>query len=492
MAVYEQPTFDKWKLRDWPAGPPDAVRAARQEMLAAAGENARRLGTGSPDASQIARIIGTGHQAWLWHPGILAKDVRTWRLAEKAAPATVIHVVVDHDVHAALTLELPVISDERLSVRTVKLADEKPDVPSGCQPPVSGEAVAKRAEAIVAEFGDSLPRDVASGLLRLSAAFREVEKAGGIETLAEQVTAVTWALARGSAWAKNTGVVFGTELHRSPCFGTFVGALLKDAEWAVVRYNEATRLFPGAGIGELRIERDRVELPLWWLAWNQPRKRVFADLSDSVPALVLEDGTELAWQSGMSRAGFLAPRALSLTAIFRGWLCDGFVHGKGGGIYDRITETWWNIWAGANVIGVALAPMAVASADVRMKFDVPVADRDERLHAIWRQRWLEYNVDVAMDEPSERKHELVEEMEHIAPGSGIDRAERREVRKRNAERFREIRAITAAMREAHPELLEEAAKEVERTTIGDLNRATALKRDWFWGLYSPRELAELG
>ena len=88
MAVYEQPTFDKWKLRDWPAGPPDAVRAARQEMLAAAGENARRLGTGSPDASQIARIIGTGHQAWLWHPGILAKDVRTWRLAEKAAPAT--------------------------------------------------------------------------------------------------------------------------------------------------------------------------------------------------------------------------------------------------------------------------------------------------------------------------------------------------------------------------------------------------------------------
>lgn len=490
MAIFEQPALETWTLRPWKSGLSDVVRAARERLFHDVNENARRLGTAAVESPQWDRVIGTGHQAWFWHPGILAKDVRSWKIAAHShAPASVVHVVVDHDVHPALSIELPVVRDQQLSLHVLKLGEELPEVPSGCHPPVRAENVTRAVEGAIAELGASLPRDVATGLTRLAIAFRVTEKRNAPATLAQQVTAVTWALSGGAAWAANIGVVFGTELHKQPVFQAFVETLTRDALNAATQYNKAVEQFPTAGIGVLKIESGRVELPLWWLEWEKPRRRVFANISNGNAELVSEDGVRLNARA-TDHAGFLAPRALTLTACFRAWLSDGFVHGKGGGVYDRVTEAWWDLW-GAKATGIALAPMAVASADLRMKFNVPVADRDERLQAIWRKRWLSYNVDLALDEPHDQKHELVQEMERIEPGSNLGRQERREIRARNAKRFQEIRNIVESLRVEHPEIEQAAQKEIDRTTIGESNRAAALKRDWFWAIYPPRDLAAL-
>jgi hypothetical protein len=58
---------------------------------------------------------------------------------------------------------------------------------------------------------------------------------------------------------------------------------------------------------------------------------------------------------------FVAPRALTLTAIARLALCDAFIHGTGGARYDRAMERWIRAAFGEEA-HAALSPMTVATA----------------------------------------------------------------------------------------------------------------------------------
>ena len=60
-------------------------------------------------------------------------------------------------------------------------------------------------------------------------------------------------------------------------------------------------------------------------------------------------------------AELVAPRALTLTAIARLTLCDVFIHGTGGGHYDRAMERWIAAALGDEA-RAALAPMQVVTA----------------------------------------------------------------------------------------------------------------------------------
>ncbi|MFM7261794.1 MAG: hypothetical protein ACKO3W_14455, partial [bacterium] len=60
-------------------------------------------------------------------------------------------------------------------------------------------------------------------------------------------------------------------------------------------------------------------------------------------------------------ADSVAPRALALTAIARLVLCDVFIHGTGGGRYDRAMERWISAALGHDA-RAALAPMEVVTA----------------------------------------------------------------------------------------------------------------------------------
>jgi hypothetical protein len=60
-------------------------------------------------------------------------------------------------------------------------------------------------------------------------------------------------------------------------------------------------------------------------------------------------------------AELVAPRALALTAIARLVLCDVFIHGTGGGRYDRAMERWIATALGEEA-SAALAPMDVVTA----------------------------------------------------------------------------------------------------------------------------------
>ena len=443
----------QWRL----AGRGVADRAALRALSERSAET-----FGAPPLRPSKGIIAAGHQAQLWHPGILAKDMAA-RFAAARLDAEPLHVVVDHDVLDEVAVDLPVHRGRKLSVRRLVLIKARSLVAACSQPPAPHGEVVQRIESAIADLGDALAADVGP----LIDAFGDLPPC---RHLAEQVTAALVRLKRPHV--APAAVVFASDLSSLDEFVDLCERMLHDARCCVRCYNQAAAARPEAAVATLRIEPDRVELPLWALTANEPRHRVFADLSDSKPTLALEHGGPI-----NSAGTILAPRALLFTALMRCAYCDLFVHGKGGALYDRVTEQWFGDWLGAE-----LAPMTVVSADLHMRFDAPVAAPVDLVRARWRVHHLPHNLDrfLKLDDPdSARKRILLTRMDD----------DRDRVRRSKA--FREIHVINDALGRRHGEVLAGAQQQLEAAVAGVINRDIARKRDWCFAIYPPQQLAAL-
>jgi hypothetical protein len=161
----------------------------------------------------------------------------------------------------------------------------------------------------------------------------------------------------------------------------------------------------------------------------------------------------------------------------RSALCDFFIHGRGGGVYDRVTEKWWHHWQGE-----ALAPTAVVSADVTMPFDVPTATRGDVAAARWQCHHLPHNLDRALglDGPLVReKYRLIEQV------ARDDAPWRRWLG------FCAIHRINAALAVQHPEVVAAAKQRRAEAEQGLANSAVAARRDWCFALYDAATLERL-
>lgn len=433
----------------------------RSDLLTTASANAGRLGLPGPTGAHRP-IIASGHQPWLWHPGILAKEIAMRAGADRLGAQT-LHLIVDQDVHAALELELPHVDGQRLSTRLVHLGDERLTVPTGFQPPADARQIIHRLKVTKADA----PASVGAGLDRLIEAFSDLPDC---RTLAEQMAVALHRLKR--PWAGDVPVIFASDLAATDVFSQLVDAMLSDARSCVHVYNRAVDTHPQTGMSRLIEHRELVELPLWAAAWQQPRQRVFADVVDTKPLLVLQDGTPI----NHDRLTLL-PRALFMTALLRSRFTDIFIHGKGGGLYDAVTEAWWRDWQGQ-----ALLPRATVSADVWLSFDVPVADRHELAKARWYRHWLPHNVDRVAEvnaKQAAEKRTLIEQMDD----------DRDKHRRRAA--FERIHRINADLLASHLQTLDEAEARLTRAAVGVGNATIARKRDWCFALYPPQQLDEL-
>lgn len=446
------------RLRLEPAPPwavPTSTSTSRDAIARCINAHADRLGTAHLDAT--GRVIATGHQAWLWHPGILAKDMAMVAACQSTG-ASPLHLVVDQDAHEALSITVPTVDDEELGTRTLRLVSHDPAVPTGWQPAVDVDAVRERLGSF------SLPGRVDTDLIdplrkRLFDALTDLPP---YRTLAEQIAVVLTRLMR--PYCGDLSLVFASDLVEIFDYDE----VLRDARACAEAYNRAVAAQPNSGIAPLMVERERVELPVWACRWNSPRQRVFADLADSEPLWTFANGEPV------DREQYdLAPKALLLTAIMRSRVCDLFIHGSGGagvsggpGGYDRITEQWWADWRGET-----LAPMALATADVYLGFDVPVADREDVTRAVWYQHHLPHNIDRVSGEPDPRKVALF----NVKGKAAYERLQR----------------INADLVAAHPELMREADERLRRVRTGLQNAALAAKRDWCFAFYPSEKIETL-
>lgn len=442
-------------LHDWAIAPrPDSCADDRRALIQAVNHNADRLGTATLEPDPATPLIATGHQAFLWHPGILAKDIAL-RAAALRFDAQCFHLIVDQDVHEAWHAEQPVVQGDTARVERLELATTTAAVPTGQQPPadITPNALPQIDDALI----DAPPT----------------------RTLAEQLAVVL-------DWLKQPiveaiPIAFTSDLARLPAFHRLVDAMLNDPVGCVEAYNTAVKAHPEARAQPLARRDDRVELPLWSLAWLKPRTRVYADPGNP--------GTPLDASGQPLDRGTLAPRALAMTALLRSALVDLFIHGLGGAKYDRITDHWLEHWAPSPLrqsrSGIDLAPATAVSADLHLDLPVPVASPDELRHATWLAHHLPHNLDRRLP-ANQTDPALVKRKADILQHMDDDRDP-----KRRATLFAELHAINDRLAAEHPQPLRDAQAQLQRARAGIHNHDIATKRDWPFPIYPQPKLQAL-
>jgi hypothetical protein len=213
------------------------------------------------------------------------------------------------------------------------------------------------------------------------------------------------------------------------------------------------------------------ELPLWRIGPGQ-RDPVFT------PSANFDAGLDANFDAGFD-AGLehVAPRAFLMTAIARTGLCDLFVHGTGGGRYERVTERWIEAW-----LGIELAPMSVATATLRLPLEgLLTSGISARTAADVRRAHFDPDL---LGQPtnglSPSKRELL---------AAIAEAPRRSLLRR--ERYRELQRFMDERRTVHADAL--AALRSESSASREFLRSIEIahSRTWPWPLHGDERIADL-
>jgi hypothetical protein len=458
----------------WP-GLVRAAFAARDRSMAEANRRALGLPTDRP-------VVMSGHQARVWHPGILAK----WMASVAAAGAVgegaaAAWVVVDQDEGDPFEVVFPArLPGGRLARRSWPGRDPLAGAPAALRP------AATDLPAPGVEAPESVALDcVAAGLARVRGA---MAARAGEPSAARQVARAAADLAgpvspRGAAPV----LVYASDLCRAPLLADLVARMRRDADGCAGAYNRAVAESPGSGVSMLATDDARrgAELPLWRLrpaagALPARRERVYADTIGSTP---LEQ---------------LAPRALLMTAVLRLACCDLFIHGTGGGGedgggggapagYDAVMERWIAGWLGDGAggrgaeRGPRLAPAAVVTATLRLPFGIEPATAEQAARAAWLAHRARHDPALLGDgEAARAKRALVER---------IAAARRRGEHPRDL--FLHLHDLLRQSRERHAERL--ARLEAEAGAVRARLRDAAIINDrtWPFPLYPGDDLAAL-
>lgn len=336
------PPAGGWNLTLAPAPLTAMQRQFRQEL-------------GLPTAGTI---VMSGHQAEVWHPGIVAK----WFAMKSLAAAHNAHaawVVVDQDDNDPTRIKYPTNNLER---RTLGM--ERPAKPTGARP----------AEPHIATVPEDCAAPARDGLARLLNAVNTHAKP---PTLAEQYTRAACDLL--GRHADGVTLVNASRLQHTTLFRKFVRAMRADGT-AVRLYNRAV-LDTGRAGGVRTLHSDAArgeELPLWRLHPSGARLPIYA-------------------KDALGPGESLAPRALVLTALFRIAGCELFIHGLGGGVYDRVTDRWLELLrqdptTRALVGDTRPAPTCVVTATRYLPLaSNSLATPEEIAHASWRAHRAQFD-----------------------------------------------------------------------------------------------------
>lgn len=418
-------------------------------------------------------VIMSGHQAELWHPGILAKWIAGVEIARRVG-GVFAWLHVDQDTNEPGAIDVPVIDGSGVLVkRTLTLVDPSRDVPTGSRP----AARIDRARAAPAR-GESLVDSAA--VERIVA---DLNAHAAEPTLALQFGRTIEAIAARVAGGGGDGVrsITTTDLAATDAFATLVDLLRRDPVRAVEAHNRAVAEVPEAEMRALGLKRGaadgrseqpaRVELPLWRVGPGAVRTPVMLSQVASIPLAELR------------------PRALLMTGLARLGACDVFIHGIGGGVYDRITDRWLETWlggdAGANTDlrgSLPLAPVIVATATARLDFG-----SDRGGVSVEAARAAQHAAHRARHDPA-----LVGDPEGAAfKRSLVERIAATQDRGTRLALYREMHAALERVREASAAEIEKFQREAADRARRAAEIGVVVERTWALSLYPQETLAKV-
>lgn len=385
-----------------------------------------------------APIVMTGHQPWVWHCGILAKYLAC-EAAARSLGARPAWVWVDQDEVNPFALRVPV--DEAGGVLRARDGLIGP-------PPQPGAAVGSLPA------GRVTPAPVAPpGAARVAEA---LNAHAGAPTAARQAAGALADLMRPHV--PTAPGVFATELHRTSLFRSLVERMRSDPGACARAYNDAVEATPDAGLSPLS-RTEATELPLWITPPGAPRERVFAATIASADAQ------------------HFAPRALYLTLLLRLAGCDLFIHGVGGGRYDRATERWARAWLGRD-----LAPLAVVSATALLEFDRPAPPSPaDAARASWLAHHARHDPAViGLAKLSMERAALLDRVRRAKAG-GVD----------PGPAYRSLQDFLEGYRRANAEALASLQRDASTARARAGEHALVMSREWAFPLHSAETLGAL-
>lgn len=429
------------------------VRArARDEITRLATRYTTALGGGHPDTGAGDLLLATGHQPVIAHPGIWVKYLLLDRLARHGHAA--IAGIVDTDTMEALRVEVPVRRGLFLERRTEMLRRDEPDVPFEAQPPVSQQ----EWDRFIAALDPHLATLTAPEIRAQWESFRNAPRPD-----AGSLPAFISALRRLKEGPRRFLEVPVSVVSETEAFRLLVLAIVRDSDRfaeihnrQLVDYRQKQHIRTDVQpFANLEVDGARVELPFWSV---QGRRRVRLFLDRERGTMHPVEGTPLPIPSRVDDPVFrrlqIRPRALTLTTFFRMCLADLFIHGLGGGRYDRVSDTVM-----AEFFGVEPPVYVVASATLHLPFRESVDPEPSRQSL---QRMLldaRHNPERLLSDPPSPQRTLIEEkwrLIHRLEDPGLTHRERRsatqEIRRINerltatlAGRVSELEAAMAAL-----------------------------------------------
>jgi len=300
------------------------------------------------DAPASGAVIGAGHQVELFHPGVWAKNILIDQLAKKMDGAGY-QFSIDTDEPKHLDLRWPggrrpITDDPKLpTAQWTGLLD--------APTPVHAELIEKELSAGSKEWGfRPTALDFLHSLKRLT---MEIPRLAPL--LISALHELDWSLGlRHSAMAveplwESEGYLLCVHhlAARAAEFATDYNAVLHE-------YRQEKGIHsPGRPWPDLRVMGDECEIPFWLDSLKEgTRLRATVKLRGGQSVLVCPSGDEFSfdreingWQAAQNLKRFLSaqrlrlsPRALALTLFLRLIVCDQFVHGIGGALYDEVTD----------------------------------------------------------------------------------------------------------------------------------------------------------
>ena len=313
---------------------PDTVRTHAMAI------RAELVGPGRPTAP----LIMTGHQPLFYPPGILIKNMLAGTLA-RALGGSAVNLVVDTD-EEELVFRYPVFHDRTASgaalARRESIVLNEGGVILGEQEWDPGKR--ERFQSALAEARATATRIFAEDRAGVvESAIGEIESAlAGSRRPFDAAVAMRETFERENALSLPT--VFVSDLVRSDAYRYFLKVIQENADDFRAAYNGALHEYRRAR----RIKNPAQPLP---------------DLgTGELPFWVLKDGRRVALrEEDLNGDHVILPRAVTLTLFARLFLCDLFIHGRGGARYDQITDKILK-----NFFDCDGAPYTVASATLAL------------------------------------------------------------------------------------------------------------------------------
>lgn len=490
-----QAAADSWSFSIAGISARELRTLARSDALAVAGLFSTRLGVAvEASGDPSAPIIATGHQPDLYHPGVWVKDFMVDRVA-RSMGASAFDLVVDSDGFDSITVASPCFIPRVERCRHY-LALGQADGCYAFAPVPSREDLMTFIEST----RTSLSTLSAPAVLHHFSGFAEALMAAAedADNLAELIT---FARRRYEAPA-GTGYLElpMTLLARTEAFRRFLVGVILDCERFAGAYNDELREYRSVTktrsaaqpVPDLDVD-DWVEVPFWALQGGR-RLAVRVRREEGVLCLLAPDGTvtvslpedpEAAVAALASSDTIFAPKALALSMFTRMFACDLFIHGVGGGRYDRVTDGIIRRY-----FGVEPPAYAVASMTLYLPLGAHVTTPEEVSAAKERLNRLDHNPDallaeVDFDDAAERERALAlaEEKSRLVAAIAHADADKKSLGMRIKSVNGELAALLAPLRESF-------TTELERLTVMQAASDILTDRTYPFCFWDPSEVAD--